>query len=71
MDRSLLSSKEAPIIVLIPCESDSSEDEDSNSNKSQESIDSSDLIDSSDDEVEMILEINKEKDKVIIFNKQN
>ena len=45
------SSLETSIITLIPCEYESS-DEDDNRNESNDSIDSSELVDSSDDENE-------------------
>ena len=45
-------SNEVPIITLIPC--DESSDEDNSSNVSQNSIDSSELVESSDDEIETI-----------------
>ena len=58
------------IITLIPCGFDSSEEEDEKSvNESQDSLNSSDILDSFDDEVEMINEIEiirPEKDLEII-----
>ena len=58
------------IITLIPCDFDSSEEENEKSvNESQDSLNSSDILDSFDDEVEMINEIEiirPEKDLEII-----
>ena len=45
-------SNEFPIITLIPC--DESSDEDNSSNLSENSIDSSELVESSDEEIETI-----------------
>ena len=45
-------SNEFPIITLIPC--DESSDDENSSNLSQDSIDSSELVDSSDDETKTI-----------------
>ena len=50
---SSVSSSETSIITLIPCEYESSDDDDYG-NLSQDSIDSSELVDSSDDENETI-----------------
>ena len=59
MESNFSISKETSIIELNLCESDSNTDEDDIFNKSNESIASSDLIDSSDDEVEKIFECKK------------
>ena len=59
MDSDSSTSNDTPIIILVPCESDSIEENDNISNKSQESISSSDLIDDSDIEAETIVEIKK------------
>ena len=53
-----LSTEETSIIALIPCEYDSSQEEDY-ANPSQDSIDSSELVDDSDDEVQFITEAYK------------
>ena len=58
--------EETSIVNLIPCDYDSSE-EDNCANSSQDSIDSSELVDDSDGEVELITEvyeINKKLDKI-------
>ena len=58
--------EETSIVNLIPCDYDSSE-EDNYANSSQDSIDSSELVDDSDGEVELITEvyeINKKLDKI-------
>ena len=58
--------EETSIVNLIPCDYDSSE-EDDYPNSSQDSIDSSELVDDSDGEVELITEvyeINKKLDKI-------
>ena len=58
-------STEASIITLFPCDYDSSEEND-DANLSQNSIDSSELVDDSDNEGELISEIfalNKRLDK--------
>ena len=63
---SILSTEEdVSIITLVPCDYESSE-EDDYVNLSQNSIDSSELLDDSDDEGELITEIfilNKKLDK--------
>ena len=60
MESNFLKSEENPIIVLIPCDSDSDEDDEDNiSNKSKESNCSSDLIESSDEEAETIVAFKK------------
>ena len=51
-----VSTKEDSIIKLLPCEYDSSENDDC-SNSSQVSIESSELVDSSDNEAQNITEI--------------
>ena len=49
------STMEISIITLIPCDYDSSEEEDEKSlNISKDSMDSSEILDSSDDEIEII-----------------
>ena len=49
------STMEISIITLIPCDYDSSEEEDEKSvNVSKDSMDSSEILDSSDDEIEII-----------------
>ena len=48
--------EESSIIILIPCDYDSSE-EDGNANLSKNSVDSSELLDDSDVEAEPITEI--------------
>ena len=56
IDLSELSTEETSVITLIPCEYDSSE-ENCYVNSSQDSIDSSDLVDDSDGEIQIITEI--------------
>ena len=61
-----ISTEEAPIITLLPCDYDSSE-ENEYANSSQDSIDSSELVENSDDETQHITEIyiiNKKFDKI-------
>ena len=61
-----ISTEETSIINLIPCDYDSSEEEDYAS-LSQDSIDSSELVDDSDDEGQLITEfyiINQKLDKI-------
>ena len=50
-------SNEFPIITLIPC--DESSDDENSSNLSQDSIDSSELVDSSDDDEIKTIQIKK------------
>ena len=59
--------EETSIITLLQCEYDSSEEENDYANSSQDSIDSSELVDSSDDEAELITEfytLNKKVEKI-------
>ena len=61
-----ISTEETPIITLLPCDYGSSEENDYN-NSSQDSIDSSELVDNSDDETQHITEIyiiNKKFDEI-------
>ena len=51
-----VSKEETPIITLFPCDYDSSEENDY-LNSSQDSIDSSELVDDSDNESQLITEI--------------
>ena len=65
-DSSSLSIIETSIITLTPCDYESSEEDDL-VNSSQDSIDSSELVDDSDNEAEPITElfiINKKLEKV-------
>ena len=59
--------EEISIITLISCDYDSSVEEDDYADSSQDSIDSSELVDDSDDEAETITEIyeiNKKLEKM-------
>ena len=59
--------EEISIITLISCDYDSSLEEDDYADSSQDSIDSSELVDDSDDEAETITEIyeiNKKLEKM-------
>ena len=65
-DSSSLSIIETSIITLTPCDYESSEEDDL-VNSSQDSIDSSELVDDSDDEGQLITEfyiINQKLDKI-------
>ena len=67
IDSLILSKEKTSIINLLPFDYDSSENGDDYGNSSQNSIDSSELVDDSDDGAEFITEIyifNKNVDKI-------
>lgn len=71
VDLSRTSTEKTSIITLIPCGYDSSEDEGDYENSSQNSIDSSELVDDSEDEVQLITKIYKINQELEKNNEKN